>query len=151
MRSISLFTFLLLSIVSYSQTAVISNKSHSGKITEVLKEVDNFGEMAPRTIYDTIMLVNENCIIEIGTKWGSQRFHDTVCDHWAFENKGYTLNAATQYYGMRPIFIGFKVLDSNDQDYWNNGRSNQNSLIGLFGLIMLSYLAYLITPVLKKK
>lgn len=151
MRSISLITFLLLSTISYCQTAVISTKSHSGDIANVVEEADNFGEMAPQPIYDTVIFVGESCIVEIGTKWGNRRFHDTICNHWAFDQKGYTLNAARSYYGMQPAFIGFKEPDDNDQDGWNRGRTNQNSLIGLFGLIMLSYLAYLITPIFRNK
>jgi len=151
MRSFSFITFLLLSIISYGQTAVISNKSHAGDLAQINKEPDNFGEMAPRPVYDTIMLVGEDCVVEIGTRWGNSRFHDTICNHWSLEQRGYTLKSAMQFYGSNPQFIGFKDSDSNDQDYWHNGGSNQNNLIGFFVLILLSFGAYLITPILKKK
>lgn len=142
---------------SYCQTAVISLKSHGGDIQLVNSEADNFGMVEPAPEYDTVMLIEGNCIVTIGQRWGGFRFQDTICDHWSLEQSGYTLKSAKAHYGNKPKYIGFKRSkqkdddDSLEQDYWNNGRSNQNSLFGLFGLVLISFMAYLITPVLRKK
>jgi len=152
MKVISLFALLLFTSVSYGQTAVISNKSHAGDIAEINKESDNFGEMADIPNYDTVMLIDGNCIVEIGTRWGSMKFQDTICEHWAFEQQGYTLKAAQNRYGSSTEFIGFEDSDdNNDQDRFFGGGVNHNSTFGLFGLVLLSFIAYLITPVFKKR
>lgn len=148
---------LFIASIGMSQTAVISNKSHSGDLSKVIYEPDNFGgrmdahslKLSLKSI-DTVVLIDE-CIIEYGsTFYNDERFQDTVCDNESLRQHGYSLDAARQIYNGHVTFIGFNEdVDDNSTDgseeYWHNGS------LPLFLVLLLSYFGYLISPAIKKK
>lgn len=155
MKFLSLITLIFSATMALGQTAVISNKSHAGDLSLILVEPDNFGAPDDFPVYDTILLLENNCLVQKGyTSWQQNRILDTICDHTAFKDGKYDLKTAKKYFGERPVFIGFKKkrTDQNNSDsFWINGNPHQSNVVGFFALFLLAYLAYLITPLLRKK
>lgn len=156
MKNFALAALLFSASITYSQTAIISNKSHAGDLFQVISEPDHFGWVEPDPVIEKVILINETCIVLIGTRYNQINFNDTICDHYALKQEGYSLKACKIYYGDHPKYIGFKEKKDNDdkdgdQLFWINGSPYQNGIPGFFGLIILSYFAYLFTPIFDKK
>lgn len=170
MKSLLLISSLIISSISFGQTAVIFNKSHSGNSTLVLQETDNFGgpeiKFPPPNLIslpanffsmEIINLIDEHCFTHhyIGSD-SSVMVIDTLCNDIYFEKNGYTIESAKAKYGESIRIIGFptqktKQNTPNDSsNFWINGSPFQSGMTGFFGLIILSYLFYLIVPIFKK-
>jgi hypothetical protein len=150
-----LLTFMLAtSLFGMSQTAVIAAKSHSGSINDIASTEDNFGEIAPPPKIDTVIYVDKHRIIEIGTRWGSMRFRDTIVDHYYFQQNGMSKEILQQYYRQGVKFIGFDFETSNesenDRSFFFSGRQNRNGLNWLILIIALGFAGYIITPLIKR-
>ena len=161
MRTILILALLLISSSSHCQTSVIALKSHSGNLKNLHSEPDNFGWIEPSPVIDSVISSGNRCVIVVGERWGNNRFKDTICgqDNYYLNRGGYSLRACKGQYGNDAKYIGFKNKDNDDDDndndgsenFWFNGSPHQNGVTGLFGLILLSFLAYLITPIFNKK
>ena len=163
MKIILIVTLSFFGFNSFAQTAVISNKSHSGAMAEVLHQPDNFGgrfdeppiiEINFRKV-DTVRRYND-CIIQSGsTVLDTTRFNDTICHIESIRQEGYSLESIQKMYPAGVIFIGFeKAEEDNSNDsgsFWFNGSPFRSGASWLFAFIAVSYLLYLITPTFKKR
>jgi hypothetical protein len=154
-----LLACLLLFGASYgfSQTAVISSKNHSGDLSFLLEENDNFGDIEPPRSIDSVVKIDKSCIVEIGTRWGDVHYHDTICEHWALEQRGYTETVVKDLYGNKVEVIGFgeiskgtSVKPGGGRRFWNR-RQSKNGFSLWIAAILLSILAYSISPIFRKK
>lgn len=154
MKTISLITILFLSTLSFAQTSPISLRSHSGDISNLLTEPDNFGWFEPAPVVEKVTLISETCVVIKSETYNGDVIEDTLCDDPYLTENNYSLESATAKYGESAKYKGFKKSDDVDdgsQNFWLNGSPFQNSTSGFFALIILSYLLYLLTPVFRKK
>lgn len=97
-----------------AQTSVIAVKSHHGDLIQIPESTDHFGEMAPMPVYDTIIKLTNNCVIQIGENNGyGMNFRDTVCGHWYYEKVKYDVDKVQEYHGKDVILVGFNNEESN--------------------------------------
>ena len=162
MKSILIISTLFLCLNSFGQTAIISNKSHSGDLALVNFEPDNFGGRLERVFsirkVDTVILFDK-CIIEMGSNsLENIRFRDTVCHNEFLVENNYSKESARLIYPQATTFIGFPEddnIDNNESidrsDFWTDGNPFERGGTGLLGIILISYLLYLFTPSLKKR
>lgn len=166
-----LLTFsLFISSITFSQTAIISNKSHSGDVSKVTSEPDNFGERMPEgmnyntaplhfRIEEMVFRIDAHCYSYYHLNKDSLLQIDTLCNERFFEKNGYTKEAFESHYGQEIQIYGFPTQEEekkndrplNDSNFWINGNPFQNGTTGFFGFIILTYLLYLIPPVFKKR
>jgi hypothetical protein len=148
--------FIALVILGFNlsaQTSIISTKSHAGLSNSYLEASDNYGVVAPRPVYDTVIQIDNSCLVMIGTRWQTNRFRDTVCDHWAFENGEMNQTTINEYFGEEVTFLDSrkKAKPEGGQGFWFNGRQHQNGINLWFMIILLSISAYILVPVIKKR
>ena len=154
MKTISLLTILLLSTLSFTQTSIISLKSHGGDIENLLTEPDNFGWFEPAPVVEKVTLISEVCIVVKSESYNGDVVEDTICDDPYLSENNYSLESAMAKYGKNAKYKGFKKPDDQDdrsENFWLNGSPFQNGTNGLFALIILSYLFYLVIPIFKKR
>lgn len=132
---------------SYAQTNVISLKSHSGDLSMLQEEADNFGLPDMDITIDTVVLFNSNCLIEIKTMNGSNHYCDTICDHPYLKGLGTNYKQIKQHYPRGVVFIGFKNTPTID-DASEPVRINGTDLVGR--MLILSLLLFVFIPVSKK-
>lgn len=138
MKFLLLSFVVLLTLNVISQTNVISTRSHSGDLAMTLSEDDNFGLPPMETYYDTVILLNDNCLIEVKTMSyfdranPEYRLRDTICDHPYLKGSGKELNEIKQKYPKGTTFIGFKRKQSNisnEQSYFFHGSGAVASIV----------------------
>ena len=132
---------------SYAQTNVISLKSHSGDLSMLQEEADNFGLPDMDITIDTVVLLNSNCLIEIKTMNGYQHYSDTICDHPYLKGLGSNYKQIKQHYPKGVVFQGFRKtpkIDKTDEPV----RINGTDLIGR--MLIFSLLLFVFVPVSKK-
>lgn len=142
MKTQILFLFFFMSYLSFGQTSVISIKSRSGDLAEIPDSPDKYGAVAPRRVYDTLIKIEGNCVVQIGHGgWAEARFQDTVCEHWYYEQNNYDPEKINEYHGSDVVLIGFDERSEIDMRYRPFRRkSNKLSmkwliiLLGIAGL-----------------
>jgi hypothetical protein len=145
MKNMKTLLVLLLLLGGFSinaQTSVIGVKSHHGAVAEIPNAPDKFGEMSPVPIYDTVIKINNKCVIQIGVDngWGVA-FRDTVCDHWYYQNVNFDVKKVQEYHGRHVKLVGFDDDESNIQQKENpafNIHTNKFSSKWLFLFIVLA-------------
>ena len=151
MKTLLLTAFLCITSALLSQTSVISLKSHHGKATDITKTVDRFGEIAPTPIFDTLIKINNDCVIQIGNDngWGIA-FRDTVCHHWYYKEVNYDAKKIKQFHGNNIELIGFENNENGTQSQkspYFKKRTKKQSAKWLFLIIALTALGtYIIRP-----
>lgn len=128
--SLALFSLTTLS----AQTSVIGLKSHHGNMAELQHSPDQFGVVPPQKKIDTIARIDSNCVIQIGTKtdWGrsnSRQFHDTVCEHWYYQQVNYDIEKIQEHHGKSVVLIGFEdtfeIEKTNEADEATESRKRK--------------------------
>lgn len=138
-----LATLILLSVFPVmAQTSVIGLKSHHGNMNDLAASTDHFGEIMPVPIYDTIVKINENCVIQIGEDNGfGMAFRDTVCGHWYYNSVNYDVEKVQEYHGNQVKLIGFNEDGSSIQiknNQFFRKRSQKQSMEWMLALVLLS-------------
>jgi hypothetical protein len=99
-----LFSVLLVSGFSFSQTAEIAAKSHGSN--DYFSETDNFG--LPPMVIDSIIYLNDSTIIEVTSHFHNRYFRDTVVNHPYI--KGRSLDEFKSYFPPSTQFVGFENI-----------------------------------------
>lgn len=147
MKLTSILIVILFSSHAFTQTNVISLKSHSGDMAEIEKETDNFGMPMMDIKIDTVLRYKEKCLIEIKTIDGRHGIRDTICDHPYLEGTGSNYKQIKQRYPNGVVFIGFNKspkIERIDQ----STRFNGTNVIGR--LLILSLVLFVFSPTFKK-
>lgn len=143
MKTLLIGSLLSLTFAAFGQTTVISIKSRQGDLAEIPSSTDKFGEFVPTPIYDTIIKIDDHCVIQIGTNgWQTVRFRDTICNHWYYEQNHYDLEKVQEYHGDNVVLIGFEDDHSELPPKYRPFRHKPNRLsigwimvlLGLAGL-----------------
>ncbi len=152
----NLFCFFLLffAYTNFAQTAVISNKSHQSDLEQLPDAVDHFGAVMEPPVYDTIIKIDAHCVIQIGSRYHeTNRFRDTVCNYWYYEQENYAEKKIQEYHGKNTLLIGFEKesINSNGDDRPFGGRQRKQSSTLLFLLLILtSTSVYISLPFLRR-
>ena len=142
MRLILLFT-LLTTTISIGQTNIISNRSHSGNLSNIENEKDDFGAIyTPPT--DTVILLNSTTIIVVQSNWDGTSIHDTISNHFGLPKNKLELNRFKMNYQSTTKFIGFEDLKAIHGSQINYFKQNKVSLF--VGLLFLSAMLYTLLP-----
>jgi len=142
MKPILLFA-LLISTATFGQTNIISNRSHSGDLTSLTNETDDFGVIYVPPI-DTVILMNSTTIITVKSHWDGTSIHDTISNHFGLPKNKLEFTQFKLNYQKTTIFIGFKDLKSVHGTQVNHFRQNQ--IPYFIGLLFLSILLYTFIP-----
>lgn len=146
MKKTTLIIALFMSIGTFAQTDVISVKSHSGNLAKIKLEKDNFGMPSPRV--DSVIYLSEECLIQVMDYYSGDTYHDTVCrDNWRTPHIS-DLKELKKHYASNVIFVGFKEADKLRR---SNNSNRQNGINWFFGLIIISFMAYVSFPLNRKK
>lgn len=124
MKIISTLAIFILAFSLTAQTNVIRTKSHSGKIQGPIHEPDNFGLPSPMIRIDSVILLTDNCLIEVSSVDHLHRYRDTICDHPYLQGMGTELKEIKKHYSKDTKFEGFKqspTLERIDQSSRFNG------------------------------
>lgn len=153
MKTISTVTLLLFCAISFAQTSVISSKSHAGTSIDILEEPDNFGWVEPDPEFDTVIKLDEKCMIVKGVRWRGQRFSDSICDHWQFRDSEITHRKLKDLYGSNIVIIDYtkKVKPGGGDSFWINDTINRNGNGVWVLLLLLSIGGYIVFPIFKKR
>lgn len=140
----TLLTFFLLcgSFGILAQTSVIGLKSRHGNLADLPKSTDAFGEFIPAPIYDSLVKINNSCVIQIGKDNGmGVPFRDTVCEHWYYERVGYDFQKIQEYHGDNVTLIGFNDdngVKQNKDGHFSKKRHQKQSSKWIFVFFVLS-------------
>lgn len=140
MKHLLIILSLYLTPSAFTQTNIISLKSHAGDLTQIAYETDNFGgpEIIIRPInfsVDTVVFVKNGCLIQIY----EAGFKDTVYS----EEIGKVLTPRiTNNYPENTVFIGFKTPKKQEEyknHFFNDMKRNGFPillmiLLGIFGV-----------------
>ena len=126
MKIISTLVLSMIVFASSAQTNIIRAKSHSSKIHGPAIESDNYGIPSPMIRIDSVILLTDNCLIEVSVVDDMARYRDTICDHPYLQGRGVELNEIKKHYSKNTKFEGFKQspkLETIDQSSRFNGTS----------------------------
>lgn len=130
---------LLFPIVSFSQTNIISNRSHHGDISQAHLETDNFGLPAP--MIDSIMYIGGTCIVEATSQMGSSLYYDTVCDHRLFLEHDFDIKEIKKHYPNHVKFIGFENYSKQkDHKVKTSKKRTRFNQLSTFVILLLTFL-----------
>ncbi|GAB5418306.1 MAG: hypothetical protein Crog4KO_15900 [Crocinitomicaceae bacterium] len=150
-----LFSFALLcGFALNAQTSVVGLKSHHGDIAELPESEDKFGMVMPSPVYDTLIRISGDCVIQLGSRAFSYRdkgvrFRDTVCEHWYYQKVDFDEKLIQEYHGGNVTMIGFESTENyrKKQSPYFRKRSVKQSSKELFILLVLIGLGvFLIQP-----
>lgn len=146
MKTILFFT-LLLANISFGQTNIIANRSHSNNIATLINDTDDFGAIyIPPT--DSVILHNSTTLITVKSHWDGTIKRDTVWNHFGLPQTKREFNNFKLNYQKTTIFKGFDKL-SNENTRINHFHRNKIQL--LFGMLIASTLFFSIIPEIKKR
>jgi len=154
MKTILFLLVLIFTLPSYAQTSVISVKSHQGNLNSLPTAVDHFGAIQKPRDFDTIIKIDEHRVVQIGWQNSeSNRFRDTVCNHWYYEKHNYSERKVQEFHGKKTVLIGFekKANSINEKDKPFGGRTQRQSGTLLFIVLILIGLGTFISLPRKKK
>lgn len=141
MKTLFFVASFFIALASFAQTSVISVKSHQGTKSSIADASDHFGRMEPRREFDTIIRVDAHCVVQLGwQEYEGNRFRDTVCGHWYYEEHNYSEQKAQEFHGEHVLVIGFKKetnsIDPQDQPF--GGRTRRQSFPLIFIILVLT-------------
>lgn len=155
LKTIAIIAILLLSPLAFAQTSVISTKSHSAEIKDLVQGQDGFGEretispprhfesikIHPIMVFQTIYKIDDHCVIRKGTNEGLE-YTDTLCNYWYYEQHNYNQQSMRDFHGADVILIGFPenapTMNKNDAPF--SGRTSRFSVSWIFALLILGSL-----------
>ncbi|MBL1280612.1 MAG: hypothetical protein COA33_010080 [Fluviicola sp.] len=151
MKTLTIAIALLLSSASFAQTDVISNKSHSGDLSELYLEPDDFG--APDYFFkrdvDSVIYYKKTCFIEVRKEHISINVfifrRDTICSLDAVPKNKSELDSFKTRYPASTQFIGFEKIEKK------KAERKINSISFFFGILILLIALYSFLPLLRKK
>ena len=148
--TIALFFFFHIN----AQTNIIANKSHSGDLTDLSNESDDFGipDNYIKFNVDTVILYKNKCFIEVRKNMLTENKityqRDTICSTYNFPRNKDEFLSFKMRYPKKTIFIGFEKIKRKKVE---RKTSNQNGQIHLlFSIVTLLVLLYSFLPLLKK-
>lgn len=146
MKNKILAILVLISTTCMAQTNVISNKSHSGDLSEIKYEKDNFGIPGPSV--DSVIYLSDSCLILVFLEWGGRyTYHDTVCEQYYAEHINNPKELKNMF-GNNVKLVGFKKGNKIKN---SNQTIQQNGINWFFGALILSFLLYVSFPYLIKR
>jgi len=156
MKTILATLLLIGATTTLAQTSVIAVKSHHGDLSEIPESTDHFGEFRPMPVYDTIVKINNGCVIQIGKDNGfGMPFKDTVCDHWYYEKVRYDIDKVQEYHGKDVILVGFSKEESNlrikNNPFFGGMRKSGFPLWALIPITLIGLGLYIFKPKLTWK
>ncbi len=150
-----LFSFALFcGFILNAQTSIVSLKSHHGEIAELPNSEDKFGIVMPSPVYDTLIRMSGDCVVQIGSRaysYGDDgiRFRDTVCEHWYYQQVNFDEKAIQEYHGGDVTMIGFEATDNyrkKNSPYFNKRSVKQSSKELFILLVLIGLGVFLIQP-----
>lgn len=173
MKYTSLFSFLFVTFFGFSQTSVISVKSHAGSAKEIAFAHDKFGELPyplnqPKLMppennsfereldfrnLEVIIKIDAHCVDRIFKNDHGDPIHDTVCGYWYYEEHNYNPRSLREFHGEKIILIGFDGPGPRTGMHPNRmGRSTRSSSEILFiTLVLIALGSFIALPRLKTK
>ncbi len=156
MKLLTLTTTLVLAINLNAQTNIIANKSHSGDLSNLEQEPDDFGipdNYFKRNV-DSVILYKKTCFIEVrrqinNVNSGVTYRRDTICSTYDFPTSKSELNSFKNRYPKNTKFIGFEKIEKKKVDKKNNSRKSSTPLF--VGFVILLAALYSFLPLLRKK
>ncbi len=139
MKTISTLLFTLISLISVAQTNIIRAKSHSSSMDVAMSENDNFGLPNYTIRIDSVILLNDKCLIEVSVVDDQMRYRDTICNHPYLQGMGTNLDQIKKHYGPNTKFEGFKESKLPKKIDQSNRFNNSTTLIGICFLIALLF------------
>lgn len=136
-----------------AQTSVISTKSRSGKSYEIANAPDRYGVIEPRVQIDTLIKINDHCVVQLGQHRYRGHVRDTVCDHWYYEQHNYRESSIEEFHGKNVVLIGFKEpagFDDHGSPIYRRSRRNSTELLIIF-LILSAISTYIFKPIKLRK
>lgn len=147
-------SLLLLNTLVFGQTSVISTKSHSADIENLVDAEDAFGETPSMLTHrrmepilykefaiESLIKIDDHCVIRKGHIL--EKLHsDTVCNYWYYEEHNYNKQSMYDFHGPEIILIGFPenapAINTDDAPF--SGRSSRMNLSWIFVLVILGSL-----------
>lgn len=151
MKTLLVATLIFATNLLVAQTSVIGVKSHHGDRAEIPNAADNFGEMAPMPVLDSIVKLNGECVIQVGEDngWGMP-FRDTVCDHWYYKDVNFDADKIKEYHGGKVQMIGFDddsgSVESKKSPFFRKRTSTQSSKWLALIIVLSAFGTYLASP-----
>lgn len=158
----TLFAALILSSSIIAQTSVISTKSHSAEIKNLVHGQDGFGgremnfrpePMDPIKFHSTdkfevLYKIDDHCVIRKGIV-NDLPYKDTMCNYWYYEQHNYNKQSMRDFHGQDILLIGFPenapVINKNDAPF--SGRTSRFSISWIFILLTLgSFGGFVLLP-----
>lgn len=154
MKTVLFCLTLILGFTLNAQTSVITLKSHHGEISELPLTEDKFGIVMPSPVYDTLIRLSDDCVIQIGSQAMSYqgdgvRFRDTICEHWYYQKVAFDEEAVQEFHGGKVTLIGFeKTADSQEKDspFFKKRSVKQSSKELFFILVLIGLGTFLLKP-----
>ncbi|HIP31790.1 MAG TPA: hypothetical protein EYG86_03420 [Crocinitomicaceae bacterium] len=155
MKLLTLTTTLLFAINLNAQTNIIANKSHSGDLSNLEQEPDDFGipdNYFKRNV-DSVIYYKKTCFIEVRKEHQTQNTftyrRDTICSkHVLLEDKN-QFDSFKSRYPASTVFIGF---EKSKKTKVNRKSTVKKNAVPLFiGFVILLATLYSFLPLLRKK
>lgn len=159
MKTLWILAFILISVASSAQTSVISIKSHHGNMSGLPDAEDKFGEIMPVPVYDSLIRISGECVVQIGEDNGfGQAFRDTVCGHWYYHQVDYDKKKIRDYHGGNVTMIDFDK-DHSDQKkevkeqnpFFRKRQKKQSGKWLFLTLVLIGLGTYIARPALSWK
>lgn len=109
MKLSTVFVFLVITHLCFSQTREIAYKSHSGNMHYFKGDGDgNFGLVEPISILDSIVKINDSTIVQCVNNTFKAYSYDTIINSKIWLNPYLNLDSIQNQYHQNVVFIGFE-------------------------------------------
>ncbi len=152
-----IFSTLLFSGFSFSQTNIIAAKSHASNQAFDKNDTDNFGLPNETRIVQRVEYLKDDCLIETAevTMFETKIQVDTICDHPFLKNGSLDVDRIKAMYPEGTKFAGFDRIEKEQNKSKKQLRKEKDSKkLEAFWLLMIGggvFLTYLFIPKFKLK